>query len=192
MIDISNLKNHTTTRPAGWSLLGDAETFDRLPPLHRQQIQFLDEAATHYLYAYFNAAHLVTGEPWDPFAKGNFKTVERFADYDLSPEGISVLKKWLFTRGIAFKTTVYVLPVYEACPLLTTWKMVIKYCGQLFASDDVVLFDNSLNWCLYFHHDNYFLFGKNNIYDAAADEKIMAAALERKKKFPGYKPPYYK
>ena len=147
--------------------------------------------ATKFIYEFLGNAHILTGEPFDPFAKNNFKIIERFSYFTNTPEGTQDLKKWLYQRGIPFQASVYVLPMYDSCPIFTNWKMVIKYAADFFIHDDVTVFDNTLNWCLYYHHDNYLLFGKNNIYDSAEDEQMMKDALERRKKFPGYKPPYY-
>jgi hypothetical protein len=191
MIDLCNIKDYTTEKPNGWSLLGDENEFDKLPPLHKQQIYFLDNTASKFIYEFLGNAHILTGEPHDPFAKSNFKIVERFSYFMNNDEGIRDLKKWLYQRGIPFRASVYVLPIYDGCPILTNWKMVIKYAADFFIHDDVTVFDNTLNWCLYYHHDNYLLFGKNNIYDSTEDEKMMKDALERRKKFSEYKPPYY-
>jgi hypothetical protein len=190
MIDLSNIKAFTTPGPQGWSLLGDAADFDQLPPLHKQQIHFLNPAASTYMYELLGASYLLTGGPWHPFAADNFKTVDRF-DMPATPDSTQLLKKWLFNRGIAFQATVYMLPMFDDGPLVTNWKMLIKYSADFFSRDNVVVFDNSLNWCLYYHHDNYLLFGKGNMYDASKDLKMMEDAIEKKKKFPGYKPPYY-
>lgn len=43
--------------------------------------------------------------------------------------------------------------------------MVIKYWEGLFFADDIAIFDQSLNWCLYFFHEDYLYFGKDNTFD---------------------------
>jgi len=71
-----------------------------------------------------------------------------------------------------------------------TWKMLIKYSDCLFIMDDVMVFDNTLNWCLFFFHEDKMFFGKDNIYDPTEDLKRMEELNERKRKYPDFKHPY--
>jgi len=190
MIDLNNIRNFTVNRPEGWTLFGSAEEFDNLPETHREQILFLDEGAGKYIFEFSSASHLTTGGMWDPFAKGNFKTVEKFTDFSRTPESDQKLKKWLYSRGISFPSWVYVLFNSNEGPILMTWKMLIKYSADIFRMDDVMVFDNTLNWCLFFFHEDQLFFGKDNIYDPAEDNKRMEELNERKKKFPPFKHPY--
>ena len=190
MVDLNNIKSFTVPRPEGWSLFGSAQEFDNLPETHREQILFLDKAASKYIYEFSSDAHLMTGGLWDPFAKGNFKQVEEFSNFSRTPESNERLKKWLFNRGIPFPTWVFVLLNGNEGPLLMTWKMLIKYSDCLFIMDDVMVFDNTLNWCLFFFHEDKMFFGKDNIYDATEDLKRMEELNERKRKYPDFKHPY--
>ena len=190
MIDLSNIRRFTVDRPEGWSLFGSANEFDSLPETHREQILFLDKAASEYIFEFSTAAYLTTGGLWDPFAKGNFKAVEEFADFSRTPESKQKLKKWLYNRGIPFQTWVYVLLNGNEPPMLMTWKMLIKYSDCLFLLDDVMIFDNTLNWCLIFFHEDRIFFGKDNIYNSNEDFKQMEELNVRKKKFPQFKHPY--
>ena len=162
MIDLSNLRDFTVDRPE-WTLLGTADELDQLPVTHREQLVFLNTEAADYLYSFLSSAKLLTGGGWDPFAGGNFKSTERFTDFGGLEESWQSLKKWLHRRGLPFKAPVIVLPDGNNCPILTTWKMVIKYSADLFRSDDVVVFDASLNWCLFYYHEDVLFFGKDNI-----------------------------
>lgn len=189
MIDIENVRCFTTNRP-DFSIFGAAATFDRLPATHREQILFLNPAASAYIYSFSTAAHLLTGGLWDPFEKGNFKEVDEFNQFYGNDESKRLLKKWLFNKGIAFGTTVFLLEESNNQVILTTWKIMVKYAADIFISNDVMLFDKTLNWCLlYFHHDRLF-FGRGNVYDATADEMRVIALNERKKKFPQFNHPY--
>ena len=190
MVDVSNIRQLTIPRPDAWTLLGSTDDYDRLPGSHKEQILFLDAAATKFIYEYLSSAKLVGEDISDPFSKGNFKTVEKFNDLADTDESRQRLKKWLFKRGIAFRTWVYVLPNYNRHPILMTWKMVIKYSFDLFFNDDVTIFDDSLNWCLFYFHHNILFFGKDNMYDPADDYKRMEALNEVKKKYPHFKFPY--
>jgi len=190
MVDLNNIKNFTVDRPEGWTLFGSAKEFDSLPETHREQILFLDKTASKYIYDFSADAHLMTGGLWDPFAKGNFKQVEKFYDFARTAESNQRLKKWLYNRGIAFGTWVFVLLNGNEGPMLMTWKMLIKYSDNLFIMDDVLVFDHTLNWCLFFFHEDQIFFGKDNIYDPAEDLKRMEELNERKKKHPQFKHPY--
>ena len=67
------------------------------------------------------------------------------------------LKKWLFQRGLPFAPWLYVLPNYGEPPMAMTWKMVLKFCEEMFFGDDLVFFDDSHQWCLtYWHEDRLF------------------------------------
>jgi len=133
---------------------------------------------------------MITGEFWDPFAKGNFKTVETYDRFYGIQASKQELKKWLFNRGIAFPTWVFVLMAANEPPMLMTWKMMIKNVEHLFFGDDVMVFDKTANWCLVCYHGKRMFFGRDKIYDPAEDERTMTELNERKKKYPRFKHPF--
>jgi len=189
MIDLENIWSFSTARPEH-SIFGSGAVFDLLPETHQAQILFLDPVASEYIWSFSTAAHLLTGGLWAPFEKGNFKEVDEFNQFYHTSESEKFLKKWLYEKGIAFSTGVFLLEESNNQAILTTWKMVVKYAAELFISNDLMLFDKTLNWCLiYFHHDQLF-FGRGNVYDASEDDKRAEAMNERKKKFPQFKHPY--
>ena len=190
LIDLNNIKNFTTTRPDGRSIFGSIADFDALPETHKAQILFLDKAAEKYIYEFVNRAGLLTGGGWAPFEKGNFKIVEEYGDVVDLQINIPLLKKWLYNRGIPFRNWVFVLCDSNPQPLLMTWKMFIKYAFDIFIIGDTVLFDQTLNWCLFNYHEGQLFFGKNNVYDPSDDEVYMKELNERKKKYPQFKHPY--
>ncbi len=171
MVDLHNIKSFVIERPRYFTLFGNADEFDTLPVRHQEQILFLTKEAGAFLYSFLNTAHLIIGDLWNPFATGNFKTVAEFSDFAGTNESKRSLKKWLFNRGLAFQTELYVLPNYNDYPFLTTWKMIIKYCDQLFFGDDVTIFDHSLNWCLFYYHEEKLFFGKDHIYNQPVIKK---------------------
>lgn len=172
-------------------MFGSAEEFDALPETYKDQIIFLNKDAEKYLYEFVEHAGLLTGGGWDPFAKGNFKTVEEFEHAVGNLDNNQLLKKWLFNRGIPFRTWVFVLfDGGNTQPLLITWKLFIKYANDIFGTGDVMVFDQTINWCLFNYHEGQLFFGKDNIYDAVADEQKMMELNERKKKFPQFRHPY--
>jgi hypothetical protein len=190
MVDLNNIKQFTTDRPNTWTLFGSADDFDNLPKLHREQIHFLDKTAGKYIYGLLSSAKLVADNVSNPFSKGNFKSVVQFSNFAGTPESKQELKKWLFQRGITFQTQVFVLPNYNDYPVVTTWKILIKYANDLFFNDDVTVFDQTLNWCLFYYHHDQLFFGRDNIYDPSEDERKMEVLNERKRKYPQFKFPY--
>ena len=191
MIDLSNVHNFTLAHPAACSAFGNAKHFEALPETHKEQIRFLDKTARKYLFSFTNpSANLFTGDSWDPFAKGNFKTQEECDHLLNTTESNRQLRKWLFKRGIPFKTWVFVLFELYDDPIMMTWKMLVKYSDLIFFGEDVMVFDRSLNWALFYFHENQLFFGKDNIYDPAEKDAMMEALNERKKKYPQFKHPY--
>lgn len=148
---------------------------------------FLDPVATQFIYKFSTAAHLLTGNEWQPFAKKNFAKTAQLNTNSASAE---IVKKLLYNRGIPFDQWVFILPNYNNYPVLATWKMVIKYSATLFLSDDVKIFDATLNWCVFFFHEGCLFWGKDNVYDAADDQKRIEEMNERKRKSPDFKHPF--
>lgn len=189
MIDLDHILNYTVPRPDSWTLFGNGEQFDALPAETKDQVLFLNREASDYLLDLLHVSRLVTGGGWDPFTKGNFKTVETFDQFNSSDESRQLLKKWLYRRGLPFSGQVFLLTNVD-CAIITTLKMVIRYSADIFPFDDTVIFDRTLNWCLFFYHENLMSFGRDKMHDASEDEKMMAALNERKKKFPQFRHPY--
>lgn len=189
MIDLENIKRFSYPRVDVVTPFGTPEEFDALPQTHRDQILFVDKQYSEYLLELLDAGRLITGGLWDPFAKGNFKTVEKFDKFYGTDESWQMLKKWLYQQGIPFRTWVIVL-TYDDYPILTTWKMVIKYCRDLFIIDDAVVYDKTLNWCLVKFHEGQISFGKNKISDTTEENLMMEKLNERKKKYPQFRHPF--
>ena len=53
--------------------------------------------------------------------------------------------------------------------IMLTWKMVIKYWKEMFWVTDLKIFDGSLNWALFYYHENQLFFGKDNMFDQEAE-----------------------
>lgn len=189
MIDIHNIKNFTIPR-SDLNFVGTAKEFDELPETHQEQILFLDKAAEKYIFDFASAANIITGGFWDPFAKGNFKTVEEYDHFYGIQASKQELKKWLFNRGIPFSTWVFVLMDSNEPPMLMTWKMMVKYVEHIFYGEEVIVFDHTLNWCLVYFHENQMFFGKDKYYDPAEIEQEMQELNERKKNYPQFKHPF--
>ena len=189
MIDLANIKNFSIPRPE-FNFMGTARDFDALPETHQAQIIFLDKDAEKYIFQFASSAHLTTGGFWDPFAEGNFKTVDELEALYQTEQSNQELKKWLFNRGIQFATWVFVLGETLGPPMLMTWKMLIKYVNDIFFGNDVMVFDSTLDWCLVYFHENRLFFGKDRFYDPSANEQMTRELNERKKQYPRFRHPF--
>jgi len=107
---------------------------------------------------------------WSPFYKNYFKNTISTPVYSDSDSDNNI-KKWLYELEIPFNKYVIIDLDRSGHSVLLTWKMVIKYWEGIFFADDIAIFDLSLNWCLFFFHEDYLYFGKNNIFDIEAEYK---------------------
>ena len=57
------------------------------------------------------------------------------------------------------------------------------------AADDIVIFDESIQWCLSYWHEDELFFGKMNTTDPEIGYKEVEVMNEKEKKHPGYKHP---
>ena len=69
--------------------------------------------------------------------------------------------------------------------------MALKLSDVLVVSDDVAIFDETGQWCLFFFHEGTFFYGAINCADPALGYAEMAHHIQRKKRFPRFKIPYY-
>ena len=190
MIDFNNSHLHSIPPPQNGTVFGSAADFDALPETHKAQILFLDKTAEKYLYEFVEKARMLSNGGWAPFENGNFKTVEQYSHSADLEKNNPLLKKWLYNRAIPFGNWVFVLCDSNNEPLLMTWKMLIKYASDIFLIGDAMVFDQTINWCLFNYHDGELSFGKDNVYDPSGDEVYMKELNERKKKYPQFKHPY--
>ncbi|MBO9659699.1 MAG: hypothetical protein J7527_12835, partial [Chitinophagaceae bacterium] len=170
MVDLSNILNFTVPVPEDWTAFGNAAEFEALPVETKDQVHFLNKEGTGYLFDLIHSAGLITGGGWAPFEKGNFKSVEKTYGFSTTDEGRQALKKWLYQRGIPFAAEVFLLEESNHA-IVTTWKMIIRYSPFIFPGGDVVVFDRTLNWCLFYFHEDEFFFGRDRQYDPSADDK---------------------
>ncbi|HSC52528.1 MAG TPA: hypothetical protein VLC98_02850 [Phnomibacter sp.] len=191
MIDLENIRDFAIPDFQGFSAFGNAQHFNALPETHKEQVHFLNSEATKYLWSFTGvSAHLFTSGNWDPFAKGNFKTIEKFSHLCNDEADNQLLKKWLFNRGIPFKQWIFILSEDHDNAVLTTWKIFVKHCTHFLFSGDTVVFDHTLNWTLFYFHENELTFGKDKVYDDTENEAMMKALNERKQQFPQFRHPY--
>jgi hypothetical protein len=133
--------------------------YNALPARDLQRIQPLDASSAGRL--------LELTRPWyreQPFTQGWFADVISIPTNDIDPEAVRRVRKWLFQRGIPFSHRVF-LSWSSTEAAVTTWKMVVRYWDDLWypASDDLVVFDSSLSWALFFWHEEEAFFASRPI-----------------------------
>jgi hypothetical protein len=140
-------------------------------PEHLDQIYPLTKEASVFLWDFESKIRI---HSFYPEIKKYFRDVEQFSSGESTE---SEVKKWLYQRGLPFNNKVFISlqPDYG---LALTWKMVIHYSSRLFFGHDLTVWDRTINWGLYFHHDDIFHFGKNRIYDGQ-EEQIKLNELIR-------------
>ncbi len=182
MISFENIKEFATGFPVQWSFLGEPEEANALSQEHKDQVFFLNKEATKFLYQYITSSKMISGPIWKPFNEQYFKTIEEFkVGIDCKDE----LKKWLYNRGIPFRQFVFIDEDFCGQAVMLTWKMLIKYWDGLFLHNDLIIFDQTLNWGLFYFHHDVLYFGKDKIYDKEIEyQKTKEANELRQKYFP--------
>lgn len=187
-MDFQHLQQHRTDFPRR-SFLGTAADAAALPAEHQDQIHFLDIEATqfaeHYLHvSYMQQGAMSTAHPF-PFRAGYFQQVENHSYRSL--EG---LKKWLYQRAIPFSHYGLLIRDDSGQAVWLTWKMVIKYAGQLFRHTGRLMFDETLNWGLFYDHHGLFTFGRNRIFNPEEEYQQMYEQNELRQQYPFLRFPY--
>ena len=133
------------------------EKYDLLPELHLKELSPLDKTASKFLSDYISNSTLFDNTP---FKKDFFKTIDRIRILENNEKEI---KKWLYKRGFPFNKQVY-LSWDDETAMIVPWKLVIKYFDSFYyrGSDDLTIFDQSLNWAIVFFHYDDIYFGSNN------------------------------
>jgi hypothetical protein len=162
MINFENIKEFSTAFPKTWTFLGWHMDADKIPEEHKDQIYFLNEEASKFLREYIESSKMMTGPVWKPFNERYFKSLDEFK---LTGTTKKEIKKWLYNKPIPFGKFVYLDGDKSGQVIMLTWKMVIKYWEGLFFADDISIFDETLNWGLFYFHEDTLVFGTDKIYD---------------------------
>ena len=140
---------------------------------HADQIFALNEQASLFLSKYQDLVVLPASE----------KYFRDLTELEFG-EGMSQeVKKWLYQRDLKFDNLVY-LSFQPKVAFVMTWKMAIHYSDSLFFGRDLVVWDKTLNWVLYYNHNDFFQFAKNRIFNGE-EEKMQRDKVIRdlKEKF---------
>lgn len=164
-IDFDNILEHVVSMDnfqLGWRFT-DIK-YDQLPSQHLELLKPFDKEASTFLSKYIDNSNLHNDIP---FKKDFFQTIDKAKILDDNKKEI---KKWLYQRGLSFDKNVYLC--WDKDNALTVpWKIFIKYFDSFFysASDDLTLFDESLNWAILFYHEDEIYFGTNQKFIPSKD-----------------------
>ncbi|WP_228236508.1 hypothetical protein [Allomuricauda sp. M10] len=147
--------------PEVWSFLWSPENARKIPTEHKDQIHFLNEKGTNLINEFLDSSKMTQGFPFEPF-KNYFKNVDEFR---LTENGQNEIKKWLHSKEIPFSKYVFIDSDRSGQSVMLTWKMVIKYWEGIFFIDDLVIFDSSLEWGLFYYHEAEIYFGTDKIFE---------------------------
>lgn len=136
------------------------EKYDLLSEQHITELKPLDKTGAKFLADYLSNCRT---HNQIPFKNELFQNLDRKKILDGNEKEIT---KWLYQRGISFDKEVY-LSWDEQNGMITKWKFVVKYWNLLFygGSDDLTVFDKSIEWALLFFHENEIYFGTNEKYE---------------------------
>ena len=142
-------------------------------PEHLDQIRPLDRQAAKFLCDFEDQVKLTKFAP----DSGKYFRKWESTDRPLFDAEAST-KKWLYQRGIPFSTTC-LISFGSDCAFMLTWKMVVHYCNGLFFDSDVVVWNPTLNWALYYDHHVGLFFATDRIYDGEAEQLRVTEILRR-------------
>ena len=135
--------------------------YHQLSALHLSQISALSPAGAKRLWDIISRSRLHDAMP---FVDGFFNRVESttIGDSHGNADEDSRIRKWLYQRGVAFSTPVY-LSWQPEWAVKTTWKMLVKYWTDFYypISDDLTVIDGTFRWALLFFHEHEVFFGTN-------------------------------
>ena len=138
--------------------------YDCLPEQHLNELKPLDKVGAEFL-ANFLSDCKVHNEL--PFKNGIFRNLDKVKILENKEKEIT---KWLYQRAIPFDKEVF-LSWNGNNGMITKWKFVVKYWNSIFygGADDLTVFDKSLEWTLFFFHEDEIHFGTNKNYEPIAE-----------------------
>jgi hypothetical protein len=144
------------------------EKYDCLPEQHLNELKPLDKVGAEFLADFLSDCKVHSELP---FKNEMFRNLDKVKILENNDKEIT---KWLYQRAIPFDKEVF-LSWDGNNGMITKWKFVVKYWNSIFygGADDLTVFDQSLEWTLFFFHEDEIHFGTNKNYELIAefDEK---------------------
>lgn len=179
MITFDNIKSYKTDFPNTWTFLWSPEEAAKIPDEHKAQIHFLNDEAKTFLASFIQNNNILTSSQNQPLNPIFFDKIE---DYDIDEMSGNEIRKWLQSKPIATESYVFINAERSGQAVALTWKMVQTYFEGLFFSDDLLIFDQSLNWALFYHHEDYISFGYKNGFKKLNHKPVKRKKFYNKKK----------
>ncbi len=132
------------------------KNFVGLPDHNLEQLKPLNKEAAKFLWDYVSEKEL---HKEIPFKKDFFKSVE---SYSILDDNENEIKIWLHEFGFPIDKPVF-LSWDMRNAMIVPWEILIKYFDSFYytSSDDLTVFDESLNWAVLFCHFDEIYFGIN-------------------------------
>jgi len=132
------------------------EEYEKLPEEDLNKLKPLDSDAAKFLWNYIADSNLHADFP---FKKEYFQKIEHIKILDGNE---SEVKEWLYQREFAMDKFVF-LSWNQTNAMIVPWRILIKYFDSFYYgnSDDLTVFEQSLDWALLFFHEDEIYFGKN-------------------------------
>lgn len=137
------------------------EKYNLIPKQHLDELKPLDKTGAKFLAEYIDTCRV---HHQMPFKNGLFKNLDKIK---VTANSNKQITKWLYQRALPFNKDVY-LCWDTNDGMITKWKYVVKYWNSIFygGCDDLTVFDQSLEWCLLFYHEDEIYFGTNKKYES--------------------------
>lgn len=154
-VDFNNIEEHTipiSQFKLKWRFM--EKDYNVIPDIHLNQLKPLDNEAAKFLAAFISKVDLHAEVP---FKKDFFSSVDAI---NILEDNNAYVKKWLYRRRLPFQKQVFLSWDTETA-MIVPWKMLIRYFDSFYygASDDLTVFDESLQWSLLFFHEDRIYFG---------------------------------
>ncbi|WP_419789071.1 hypothetical protein HDF18_24355 [Mucilaginibacter sp. X5P1] len=128
--------------------------FTNIPEEHLSQIKSLDKSASKFLSDYIIGRELHRDIP---FKDGFFKITDSINVQNVKKEEVG---KWLFDLDFPINDEIF-LSWSPTEAMIVPWKLLIQYFDDFYhlVSDDLTVFDQTLNWSLLFFHEGEIYYG---------------------------------
>jgi hypothetical protein len=150
-INFENITDHTI--PINdFSLNG--RFIENLPLADLHQLKPLNNMSSKFLDDFITTKQL---HKHAPFKKGFFNKADKIK---ITNDNHEEVRNWLLEHGISLTQEVF-LSWDTTTTMITPWKLLIQYFDDFHytASDDLTVFDESLDWALLFSRKNVIYYG---------------------------------
>jgi hypothetical protein len=130
------------------------EKYDKLPQKDLNNLIPLNSESSKFLWNYLSNEKIHFD---DPLNKNIFRKIKQIG---IQIDNEKEVKAWLSNLGIPLSAFV-LLNWDQDNSMIVPMKILIKYYDSFFypSSDDLTVFDKTLNWILLFRHDEQIFFG---------------------------------